>query len=110
MYKVTLAIAAVLLLTPGQNATLRSSGQRSPTAHQTLPRTATDLWLVPSAQVSPARALAPYQALIDGAAAFDKGDYREALPLVSQSSLASTDLRDYAAYYTAASQLRLSHS
>ena len=33
-----------------------------------------------------------------------------ALPLVSQASLASTDLRDYAAYYTAASQLRLSRS
>src|SRR5204862_134467 len=38
------------------------------------------------------------------------GDYAGALPLVSQPSLASTELRDYAAYYTAASQLRLSRS
>jgi soluble lytic murein transglycosylase len=110
MHKITLPIVAVLLFMPGPNAALRSSGQLSPTAHQPLPRTTSELWLVPSAEEVSPRALAPFKALIDGAAAFDKGDYRAALPLVSQPALASTDLRDYAAYYTAASQLRLSRS
>jgi soluble lytic murein transglycosylase len=110
MYKVTLPFIAVLLFVPGPNAALRSSGQLSPTAHQPLPRTATELWLVPAVEEVRPRALAPYKSLIDGAAAFGAGDYKGALPLVSQASLASTDLRDYAAYYTAASQLRLSRS
>ncbi len=110
MNKVTLAIVVVLLLLPGANPALRSSDQLSPTAHQPLARTATELWLVPSAEDLSPRALAPYKSLIDGAMAFGAGDYRGALPLVSQASLASTDLRDYAAYYTAASQLRLSRS
>ena len=110
MYKVTLAIVVVLLLLPGANPALRSSDQLSPTAHQPLPRAATELWLVPTAEDVSPRALAPYKSLIDGATAFGAGDYRGALPLVSQASLASTDLRDYAAYYTAASQLRLSRS
>ncbi len=65
---------------------------------------------MPSAEDVSPRALTPYKPLIDGAAAFGAGDYAGALPLVSQASLASTDLRDYAAYYTAASQLRLSRS
>ena len=109
MYKVTLSIVVVaLLLLPGANPALRSSDQLSPTAHQPLARTATELWLVPAAEDLSLRALAPYKSLIDGATAFGAGDYRGALPLVSQASLASTDLRDYAAYYTAASQLRLS--
>ncbi len=111
MYKVTLSIVVVaLLLLPGANPALRSSDQLSPTAHQPLARTATELWLVPAAEDLSLRALAPYKSLIDGATAFGAGDYRGALPLVSQASLASTDLRDYAAYYTAASQLRLSRS
>jgi peptidoglycan lytic transglycosylase len=110
MKKLTLAIVVVLLLLPGASPALRSSDQLSPTAHQPLARTATELWLVPSAEDVSPRALAPYKSLIDGAMAFGAGDYRGALPLVSQASLASTDLRDYAAYYTAASQLRLSRS
>jgi soluble lytic murein transglycosylase len=110
MSKFTLAIVAVLLLLPSPAATLRSSGQLSQTAQQPLPRATSELWLVPSAEEVSARALAPYKSLIDGAAAFAAGDYAGALPLVSQPSLASTDLRDYAAYYTAASQLRLSRS
>ena len=100
----------MLLLLPGASPALRSSDQLSPTAHQPLARTATELWLVPSAEDVSPRALAPYKPLIDGATAFGAGDYRGALPLVSQASLASTELRDYAAYYTAASQLRLSRS
>src|SRR5262245_18511117 len=108
MYKVILPIVAVLLCMPGPNAALRSPDQLSATAHQPLPRSSSDLWLVPTADDVSARSLAPYKSLIDGAAEYYKGDYRAALPLVSQASLASTDLRDYAAYYTAASQLHLS--
>jgi len=59
MYKVTLAIFVVaLLLLPGANPALRSSDQLSPTAHQPLARTATELWLVPAAEDVSLRALA----------------------------------------------------
>jgi soluble lytic murein transglycosylase len=110
MHKATIPLAALLFVLPGPGAALQPAAQVSPSAHQPLPRDASELWLVPAAvDVSP-RALAPYQALVDGAAAFGTGDYAAALPLVSQPALASTELREYAAYYAAAAQLRLSRS
>ena len=109
MYKITLPIvaAALLVLHPearGQQAAL------GPTVHQALPSSAADLWLVPSSGEPGARTLNALRPLVDGAAAFATGDYAAALPLVSQAPLSQTELRDYAAYYTAASQLRLSRS
>jgi soluble lytic murein transglycosylase len=110
MHRTAVPLVALLLLVPGADPGLRSPQQLSPTAHQPLPQNASDLWLVPAADDVSARALTPYRALIEGATAYGAGDYAAALPLVSQPSLASTVLRDYAAYYTAASQLRLSRS
>jgi soluble lytic murein transglycosylase len=110
MYRATISIVAVLLLMPSPAASVRTADQLSTTAHQPLPRTTSELWLVPTPDDVSPRALTAYKALIDGATAFSVGDYAGALPLVSQPSLASTELRDYAAYYTAASQLRLSRS
>ena len=109
MFKATIPIAAILLCLPGPEAAVRPA-QLSTTAHQPLPRDASELWLVPAADDVSPRALTPYKSLIDGAAAFAAGDYAGALPLVSQPSLASTELRDYAAYYAAAARLRLSKS
>ena len=106
MFKATIPIAAILLCLPGPEAAVRPA-QLSTTAHQPLPRDASELWLVPATDDVSPRALTPYQSLIDGAAAFAAGDYAGALPLVSQPSLASTELRDYAAFYAAAARLRL---
>src|SRR6187551_202130 len=98
MTKATIPVVALLLLLPAP-ATRLPEEQLAATAHQPLPSNPSELWLVPSAaDVTPA-ALTPYKSLIEGAAAFANGDYAGALPLVSQASLASTELRDYAAYY-----------
>ena len=110
MLKATLPVVAVLLLVPAPATQVPAAQQLETTAHQPLPANTSDLWLVPSAaDVKPA-ALTPFKPLMDGAARFANGDYAGALPLVSEASLGSTELRDYAAYYTAASQLRLSRS
>ncbi len=106
MSKATIPLLAVLLLVPRPESAKPVADQLSATAHQTLPSTSAELWFVPSARE--ARAAAIYKPLADGAAAFAAGDYAKALPLASQPSLASTELRDYADYYVAASQLRLS--
>src|SRR3954451_12206825 len=109
MLKATVPVVALLLLLPAPSIP-GPAEQLGTTAHQPLPSNPSDLWLVPAAaDVTPA-ALTPYKALIEGAAGVAGGDYAGALPLVSQASLASTELRDYAAYYTALSQLRLSRS
>jgi soluble lytic murein transglycosylase len=109
MLKATIPVVAILLLVPAPASRVPAE-QIATTAHQPLPSNPSDLWLVPAAaDVTPA-ALTPYKALIDGAADVARGDYAGALPLVSQASLASTELRDYAAYYAALSQLRLSRS
>ena len=105
MLKATVPVLALLLLLPAPGMQVPAE-QFGTTAHQPLPSNPSDLWLVPAAaDVTPA-ALTPYKALIEGAADVAGGDYAGALPLVSQASLASTELRDYAAYYTALSQLR----
>jgi peptidoglycan lytic transglycosylase len=106
----TIPIVAILLFLPSPQVAVRTAEQLSTTSYQPLPRDSSELWLVPAADNMSPRALAPYKPLIEGAAAFNAGDYAGALPLVSQSSLASTELRDYAAYYAAAAQLRLSRS
>ena len=109
MLKATIPVVAILLLVPPPSPQVPAEPLAA-TAHQPLPANTSDLWLVPSAaDVTPA-ALSPFKPLIAGAAAFATGDYAGALPLVSQPALAATELRDYAAYYTAASQLRLSRS
>ncbi|MEO7271728.1 MAG: transglycosylase SLT domain-containing protein, partial [Vicinamibacterales bacterium] len=109
MTKATIPVVAILLLLPTP-ATRLPAEQLAATSHQPLPSNPSDLWLVPSAADVTAAALTPYKSLMEGAREFAEGDYAGALPLVSQSSLAATELREYAAYYAAASQLRLSRS
>jgi TolA-binding protein len=108
VFKPTLLITGVALLMVC--LARPSSEQLSPTAHQPLPSTASDLWLVPTPDDVSPRVLSAYKPLIAGATAFEAGDYAAALPLVSPTSPAIPDLREYAAYYTAASHLRLSRA
>src|SRR3982750_2506122 len=105
MIKATIPVVAILLLVPASSTRLPAE-QLGTTAHQPLPSNPSDLWLVPSAADVTPSALTPFKALIEGAAEVAAGDYAGALPLVSQAALGSTELRDYAAYYTALSQLR----
>jgi soluble lytic murein transglycosylase len=106
--RTTIPFLAFLLLAPRPESARLLQDQLSTTTHQTIPSTAGELWFVPTAGET--RAAAVYKPLADGAAAFADGDFAKALPLVSRASLASTELRDYADYYAAASQLRLSNA
>jgi soluble lytic murein transglycosylase len=82
----------------------------TPTVHAPLPDSALDLWLVPSAGDRRARTTAQYQPLVLGVKRFQDADYQQALPLLTQPSLATTSLGDYAAYYAGLTQLRLSRA
>jgi len=110
MHKAIIPVAAGLLLLMPRPEAREQQSALGPTVHQALPSSAADLWLVPPAGEPGPRTMAALKPLIDGAAAFAAGDYAKALPLVSQPSLAQTELKDYATYYAAASQLRLSKS
>ena len=111
MLKATIPVVAVLLLVPAPATQARRREQLATTAHQPLPANTSDLWLVPSAaDVTPA-ALTPFKPLIDGAAAFRERRLRGRLAARQPGRRwRRPSLRDYAAYYTAASQLRLSRS
>ncbi len=104
MYKATLAIVAGAA--PPAWGRTRRFGHRtqlSPTAHQPLPRGRRRALARPgSGRREPTRARRHTSHSSTGPRRSRAGDYAGALPLVSQASLASTDLRDYAAYYTAA--------
>jgi soluble lytic murein transglycosylase len=106
--------AFLLLLTLASgNPVLAQSGRSdvlAPTAHPPLPKSPSELWLVPTDKDVSQRVLAPLGPLTEGAAKFAAGDYAGAFPLVSQPSLGATALRDYASYYSALSLLRLSKS
>ena len=104
------SVLALLALVALTGTAREQSDQLSQTIHPPLPATSSELWLVPTAdQVGP-RAVALYAPLVQGAEKFAAGDYAAAFPLVSQPALASTDLADYATYYTAMTHLRLSRS
>jgi peptidoglycan lytic transglycosylase len=86
------------------------SPKLSPTEHPPLPRKTTDLWLVPAESTATVRASALYQPLADAAAALQAGENEKALALVSRPALATSALADYASYYKAIAQLRLSRA
>jgi soluble lytic murein transglycosylase len=88
--------------------TTRAEGQLGPTAHATLPSSATGLWLVPPDTAAVARTTARYAPLAEAAAALGEGDYARTLALAGRPALAESELADYAAYYTGLAQLRLS--
>lgn len=103
----SLAVLGVVLL-PGQSS--ESAGQLAPTLHPPLAGSLEDLWLVPRASERSARAAAPYAPLRDGIEAYGAGDYARALTHLTRPALAGSGLRDYAAYYTALAQLKLSRA
>jgi soluble lytic murein transglycosylase len=83
------------------------AGQLAPTAHPPLPRSASDLWLVPADTPAMSRASTQYEPLAQAAAALAAGDNDRALSLASRPALAATPLGAYAGYYAAMAQLRL---
>jgi soluble lytic murein transglycosylase len=78
----------------------------SPTAHPAVPATLETMWYVRDASAQPEPGalanLARGVRLLD-----DSGDAAEALPLVSASALARTEVSDYARYYTGIALQRL---
>jgi soluble lytic murein transglycosylase len=88
----------------------REPEQLAPTAHPPLPRKTSDLWLVPAETPSTVRAAALYQPLAEGAKALQDGQNEKALALVTRPALAASALADYALYYKAIAQLRLSRA
>lgn len=75
------------------------------TAHPPLPRDPLALWLAPAE--APRRVPAALASFRAGAKLFTDARYAEALPLVS-GPLPGTPLADYALYYRAMTELRLS--
>ena len=88
----------------------RGAEQLAPTAHPTLPRKTSDLWLVPAETTSTVRASALYQPLEEGVKALQEGQNEKALALVTRPALATSALADYALYYKAIAQLRLARA
>jgi soluble lytic murein transglycosylase len=85
----------------------RIVGQLGPTAHPPLPRNASELWLVPADTPAMARASTTYEPLTQAALAIAAGTNDRALTLASRPALAAAPLADYALYYKALAQLRL---
>ena len=88
----------------------RLSGQLAPTVHPALPRSASELWLVPAESPATARAASASQPLADAVRALAVGDNEKALALVGRQSLAAGALGDYAEYYKGIAQLRLARA
>src|SRR5262245_50577644 len=101
---VTLGLAFV----PGRGSIV--ARQLAPTAHPTLPSTASDLWLVPSDTDRASRTTASFQPLVDGVARYQDGDYAAALALVTRPSLTTTDLAMYGVFYAGVAELRMSRT
>jgi soluble lytic murein transglycosylase len=81
----------------------------NPTIHPPLPASLDELWLVPSDGAKSQLLASPgVTGLVKGIQLYGSGNYAAALPLVSAQSLATSPLAPYAAYYTAATRLRLS--
>jgi soluble lytic murein transglycosylase len=96
---------------PGRTADIHLDADDGlgPTIHPPIPATLDELWLVPSDASRTQLLSSPGVAgLARGVEQYDSGRFAAALPLVSASSLGTSPLAPYAAYYTAATRLRLS--
>src|SRR5687768_6467805 len=87
---------------------LRAQRPLAPTEHPTLPRSETDLWLVPSASDRSARisTTSPHT-LATGVRRYRDGDYAAALTTLTRVP-PSPALDDYVDYYSGLARLRLS--
>jgi hypothetical protein len=109
-----LALATVLLsaetVQPSESqerAALAAPVRLEATSHPALPEDTEDLWFVPKARDRRSRPSPVLRKFAEGVSEYDSGNFAAALPLVSARALASTDLADYATYYTGLTLLRL---
>ena len=87
-------------------AAASAQGPLGPTAHPPLPRSESDLWLVPSAGDRSARATAANQGLASAVRLYQTGDYAAALTALSRVDRAAA-IADYVDYYRGLARLRL---
>jgi soluble lytic murein transglycosylase len=78
----------------------------APTAHPSLPRNESDLWLVPSAADRSARATTATQGLANAVRLYQDGDYAAALAALNRVDRAAA-IADYIDYYKGLARLRL---
>ena len=81
--------------------------QLAPTAHPSLPGSASDLWLVPSERDGAARTSTQHEALNEAVSRYQAGDFDAALRFASAASLRTAPLAPYGQYYQGLAQLRL---
>jgi soluble lytic murein transglycosylase len=101
-----LLFACALLFVPTPQSA-PAAPQLGPTIHAALPSNPSELWLVPSDRDRAARSTSTFEALSTGVKRFQEENYQAALGLLTDRSLASTALADYASYYKGLAQLRL---
>jgi soluble lytic murein transglycosylase len=77
------------------------------TAHPALPEATEDLWYVPKRRDRRPGPSPILKKFAEGVSDYESGNFSAALPLVSASALAKTDLADYATYYSGLALLRL---
>jgi soluble lytic murein transglycosylase len=101
---VALTAAALAAGVPGP----APSAQRplAPTEHPTLPRNASELWLVPAASDRSVRVSTSSHTLATAVQRYQDGDYAAALSTLTRIPETAA-LEDYVEYYTGLSQLRL---
>ena len=78
----------------------------APTAHPSLPRNESDLWLVPSAADRSARATTATQGLANAVRLYQDGDYAAALAALNRVDRTAA-IADYIDYYKGLARLRL---
>jgi soluble lytic murein transglycosylase len=99
-------LACAGILVAGLGAAVRAQKPLGPTAHPTLPKNESDLWLVPSAADRSARVGPAAVTLAAAVRRYQDDDYAGALTTLSRLS-PSAALDDYIDYYTGLAQLRL---
>jgi soluble lytic murein transglycosylase len=98
-------LSASQLVVPGRAGAPVVPAKLSPTAHPPVPHELNAMWMVPSQGAKLSPALANF---VRGVRLLEEDDRpAAALPLVSDSALATTPLADYARYYTGLSLMEL---
>ena len=100
-------LVGLLLILPRSLGSIQSD-QLAPTTHAPVPGSVEDLWFVPTDAERKVRRTVANQSLADGVEAFGAGDYARALTFVGVPALAKSELKDWASYYRAQSELKLS--
>ena len=101
-----LALAGGMLAAGLPGPGLHAQRPLAPTEHPTLPRNASELWLVPSASDRTVRVSTISHTLAGAVRRYQDGDYAAALSVLTRIPR-SPALDDYVEYYSGLSQLRL---